>query len=193
MHAQEFERKFFELVFRTNIKLTPYLISYRLGLPFKEVKHHLEQMAHEGIISMEVDDGGVISFEVPGAERPARDWLSPTPTPAMPLKTEPMGQWFSGPALEEPPNPLQLSEETPVFVSSPPRAWLWVPLLLIFGLLLLPFLFGLLFYCVSDSSGFGLFFLLSIFLLKASCGASACGQSYKKYEPHCTRRVRRHL
>ena len=192
MHAQEFERKFFELVFRTNIKLTPHLISYRLSLPFQEVKRHLDQMAHEGIISLEVDASGVISYEVSGAERPARDWLSPAPTPAAPPRVEPMGQWFSGPALEEPPRPIQLPEEAPVFVSSPPRAWLWVPLLMIFGLFFLPFLFGLLFYCVSDGSGFGLFFLLSLFLFKVSCGFGSCGQPYR-YKRHCSRRARRNL
>jgi hypothetical protein len=192
MHAQEFERKFFELVFRTNIKLTPHLIAYRLGLSYQETKLYLDQMAHESIVSLEFDANGVITYEVPGAERPARDWLSPTLSHVLP-KTDALGQWFSGPAVEEPPKPAYLAfDKEPVLVSSPPRTWLWVPLLLAFGLFFLPFLFGLLFYCVSDTSGFGLFFLLSIFFLKVSCGFGSCGQSYR-YERRCSRGAKRNL
>ena len=146
-------------------------------------------MAHEGVVSLEFDANGVITYEVLGAERPARDWLSPVAAPTAP-RAEPMGQWFAGPALEEPPKPLYAPPtEEAVFVSSPPRAWLWVPLLLIFSLFFLPFLFGLLFYCVSDTSGFGLFFLFSVFLLKAACAGGSCGQTYG-YTRRCTRRPR---
>jgi hypothetical protein len=190
MHAQEFERKFFELVFRTNIKLTPHIIAYRLGLPYQEVKRHLDQMAHENVVSLEVDANGVITYEVLGAERPARDWLAPAPVQPTP-RPQAFGQWFSGPAVEEPPRPIYTSPspEEPVYVASPPRAWLWVPLLVIFGLFFLPFLFGFLFFCVSDTSGIGLFFLLSIFLLKVACGFGSCGRGYR-YERRCSRRSR---
>jgi hypothetical protein len=188
MHPQEFEQKFFELVFRTNIKLTPHVIAYRLGLPFQEVRQHLDQMAKENIVSLEIDAGGVITYEVLGADRPVRDWLAPAPSKAQAPKPTPqeMGRWFAGPAAEEPAKPayIEPDDEAVAFVSSPSRSWLWVPLLLIFSLFLLPFVFGLLFFCVSDSSGFGLFFLLSIVLLKVACGAGSCVETSRAYRRH---------
>jgi hypothetical protein len=191
MHPQEFEKKFFELVFRTNIKLTPHLIAYRLGLPFQEVKQHLDKMAHQNIVSLEVDASGVITYEVPGADRPARDWMATSPEAAAVVKlpeTKEMGKWFSGPAAEEPPKPVYIEpEDEAVFVASQ-RSWLWVPLLLIFSLFLLPFVFGLLFFCVSDTSGFGLFFLLSVVLLKVACGAGSCVETSRGCRRSISRR-----
>lgn len=175
MTSQEFERKFFELVFRTNSKLTPHIIAYRLGLPYQQTKTYLDQMAKDGVVSLEVDLNGVITYEVPGADRPARDWLAEAQRPRVaPVQAQPpaFGQWFSGPAVEEPPRPPE--PEMPAVLASPkPSLWLWLPLLLL-AFLFLPMVFGLLFFLVSDISGFMLFFLLAVAILKATCSSAAC-------------------
>jgi len=69
MNVRDFEQRLLAVVFQSKERLTPHFVAYQLGLPFAETKAHLEKLAQEGVISMELDDNGAIWYEVPGAER----------------------------------------------------------------------------------------------------------------------------
>lgn len=183
MNAREFEQRFLELVFRTNAKLTPHVIAYRFGIPFAEAKEHLENLAKNGVVEMEVDDSGQIRYEVPGVERPERDLMAesgapravPPPRPA--TKPGQPGQWFSGPASSYPP-------PRPVIIAAPPRrpsmGWLWLPAVIMGSLFVMPIFLTLFFLFLKDFLGVFFFFMMGFCLMKMVRGGRSsyrCGRS----------------
>lgn len=174
MNVRDFEQHFLELIFRTNLRLTPHVVAYRLGLSVRETREHLDRLARDGVAAVEVDANGVLSYEVPGAERPSRDLLAAeaNPAPAPPLPQGP-GQWFAGPALS---SAAPVARPARLASPRPSLAWLWLPALLAGGLFFLPLFFTLCFLVFQDFFGLVLFFLLGFSLMRlvraTSCRAS---------------------
>lgn len=75
MNNREFEQRFLELVFRSNVRLTPATVAYRLGMPIAEVKRQLEGLLTQGVVELQSDAEGNLFYVVPGVDRPERDEL----------------------------------------------------------------------------------------------------------------------
>jgi hypothetical protein len=179
VNAREFERRFLDLVFRTNLRLTPHVVAYRLGLPFAETKEQLDRLAKAGVAEVEVDAAGVLYYEVPGVERPSRDLdAEPPPAPKPPppkSERQAYGQYFTGPAAYPPP-------PKPVYVSAPRQTspWMWLPLMVLGGYLGLHALFAMIFF-FQDIAGLAFFFFLGFVVVRAFRGRSCAGGSQGGY------------
>jgi hypothetical protein len=73
MSERDFERGVLELVFRTNIRITPAAVAYRLGVPVSEAKRELERLLQLGVLELESDAEGHLYYVAPGAERPDKE------------------------------------------------------------------------------------------------------------------------
>ena len=179
MNARDFERRFLDLVFRTNLRLTPHVVAYRLGLPFAETKEQLDRLAKSGVAEVEVDAAGVLYYEIPGVERPSRDLDAEpprAPKPAPPkAERQAYGQYFSGPAAYSPP-------PKPVYVSAPRRSspWMWLPMMVLGGFLGLHALFAMLFF-FQDIAGLAFFFFLGFVVVRAFRGRCGTGETQRGY------------
>jgi hypothetical protein len=73
MNERDFERGVLELVFRTNIRITPAAVAYRLGVSVSEAKRGLERLLALGVLELESDGEGHLYYVAPGAERPDKE------------------------------------------------------------------------------------------------------------------------
>ena len=73
MKKQETERQLLALALRSETKLTPALVAYRLELPLAEAKSRLDKLASEGVLELESDERGGLRYALLGAERIERD------------------------------------------------------------------------------------------------------------------------
>src|SRR5262249_26221941 len=80
---REFEQQFLSLVFRTSARITPHVVAYRLGIPFAEANEHLDRLAKQGMITLEIDEAGPTYYQVPGVDRPAQGVGSSVAQPAV--------------------------------------------------------------------------------------------------------------
>jgi hypothetical protein len=71
-----FESRVIELIIKTDAKIVPVLVAYRIGCTVEVARQHLETMARQGTLTMEVDDRGLISYEMPGRLPPTNEPLS---------------------------------------------------------------------------------------------------------------------
>jgi hypothetical protein len=84
MDYEVFESRVMELLFKTDCKLSPQLAAFKIGCPVELARRYLEQMTTNDIVVMEVDDAGVIYFDLPGRPPPTHELLSWTPGEAPP-------------------------------------------------------------------------------------------------------------
>jgi hypothetical protein len=98
LNNRDFEQRFLDLVFRSDERLTPHLVAYRLDIPFAEAKQQLERLAKEGMVSFEMDESGNTWYEVPGVERRKRSFDDAPRAPLPPVKpAEPQPRMVSAP------------------------------------------------------------------------------------------------
>lgn len=71
-----FESRVMEVLFKTGQKLTPQLAAFKIGCGVEAARRHLEQMAVDDILVMEVDPNGVIQYDVPSRPPPTNEPLS---------------------------------------------------------------------------------------------------------------------
>lgn len=79
MRKRKVEHQILELVFRTNLQLTPGLVAYRLGLSCAEARARLSALVSEGALELASDEQGSLYYKAPFAVRPERDELTATP------------------------------------------------------------------------------------------------------------------
>jgi hypothetical protein len=76
MKYPQFEARTLELLFKTDVKLVVQQVAFRVGCTVDEAKKFLDQMASAGTLTMEVDDDGVIYYDIPGRPPPTGEPLS---------------------------------------------------------------------------------------------------------------------
>lgn len=69
MDYKIFESRVLELVYKTDNQLTPQLAAYKIGCTVEQARTLLEAMSANEVLSMDVDEKGLILFDIPG--RPA--------------------------------------------------------------------------------------------------------------------------
>lgn len=120
MDDRVFEGRVLELMFKTDSRMTPQFVAYRLGITVDEARSKLEGMAGREILTLESDDGGALYYELPNRPPPTREPLSwqsvqpvaPVPAPYPP----PPAPYYPPPVMPVmmPPPPMYLGQEKSV-------------------------------------------------------------------------------
>jgi hypothetical protein len=84
-----FEGRLLELLYKTDARLTPQLVAFRVGCSIADAQGYLEQMAGQGTLAIENDDVGNVYYDLPGRPAPTGEPLS----------------WKAGAAPEDPAAP----------------------------------------------------------------------------------------
>jgi hypothetical protein len=71
-----FEARVMELLYKTDAKLTPQLVSFRVGCSVEVARQHLERMAATDVLTMEPDESGTLYYDVAGRPPPTNEPLS---------------------------------------------------------------------------------------------------------------------
>jgi hypothetical protein len=116
MDFSVFESRVIELMFKTDARIIPPLVAYRVGCSVELARRFLEEMARQGTVTMEVDEKGLVFFDMPGRPAPTNEplsWLAASPPAvAAPATPEPMGIMpYGAPLAAYPPQgpyPLQV-------------------------------------------------------------------------------------
>lgn len=76
------EARLLELAHTTDVKITAPVLAYYAPCAIEDAAKVLDSLASKSIVTMEVDDNGVISYELIGRQK-----LSSLPTPPPPMPT----------------------------------------------------------------------------------------------------------
>lgn len=102
MEYPVFESRVMELLFKTNEKLTPQLVAFRVGCPVAVARQHLDEMTSREVVSMEVDGSGMISYDIAGRPPPTNQplsWENATTRVVGPQTTPQVNIHIASPAL----------------------------------------------------------------------------------------------
>lgn len=180
MDFRSFESRILELMFKTDARMIPQYVAYRLECPVEVARQHCEEMVRQGVLTMEVDDKGVIYYDMPGrppatneailpagANRPQlapqhAQYAAPPTYAAQPLQQMHVAQPYA-----QMPVQVQINNVAPpptmyVAASSTKSAGLAACLALLLGPI------GMLY---STVSGALIMFLLNIVIIPATAGA----------------------
>ena len=139
MEYPVFEGRVLELVYKTDARLTPQFVAYKLGCPVGRAQALLEQMAGSGILSLESDDAGALYFDMAGRpaasgeplswqDRPASDGAASTPAAPSPSSWPAGTSWPAAPAA-----PVVVHVAAPVMVAPPKSVAVAILLAILFG------------------------------------------------------------
>ena len=81
MDSGIFESRVIELMFKSDARMIPQLVSYRVGCPADLTRKYLDALVTRSILTMEVDDKGVIYYDMPGRPTATNESLSWTTAP----------------------------------------------------------------------------------------------------------------
>ena len=88
LSAAEFEQRFLEFAYKSDERINAPSVAHALKIPISEASDQLEDLAARDVLTREVDDEGLIWFELPGRKQRAlvkRDsdggGLAPPPPP----------------------------------------------------------------------------------------------------------------
>src|SRR5262245_50525813 len=69
MKESEFERRFLEFVYRTDLTITPGALAYHVGIPIAEAEAHLTKLVSRDVVKMDVAANGDLVYTFPNRER----------------------------------------------------------------------------------------------------------------------------
>jgi len=79
MRRLEFEQLILEMVFEVGYeKLTPATVAYFLRIPIKTAEAHLDELAKDSVLDIEVDDSGRIFYVLPSPFEPSDQIMNQT-------------------------------------------------------------------------------------------------------------------
>lgn len=87
LSAAEFEQRFLEFAYKTDDRINAPAVAHALKIPIAEAADQLEDLAARDVLAREVDDQGLIWFELPGrreralVKRTDGGLLAPPPPP----------------------------------------------------------------------------------------------------------------
>jgi hypothetical protein len=84
MEYPQFERRMLDLMFRTNVPLTPVHLAYHLDISIALARQHLDYMVTCGILELDSDEHGYLLYVYP--MRPPLSELDDPPPPPMPIR-----------------------------------------------------------------------------------------------------------
>jgi hypothetical protein len=104
MKETEFERRFLEFVYRTDIAITPSALAYYADIPIAEAEEHLKKLIAKDVVKMDFSPSGDITYTFPG-----RQTISAPGEKALPPMQPPRpvgGNPFAPPSPFGPQNPF---------------------------------------------------------------------------------------
>jgi hypothetical protein len=101
MKESEFERRFLEFVYRTDIAVTPSALAYYADLSIAEAEEHLKKLVAKDVVKMDFSASGDITYTFPNRQNlttPAEKALPPIqpPRPVMPMPVVQVGHGTGG-------------------------------------------------------------------------------------------------
>jgi TM2 domain-containing membrane protein YozV len=69
MKESEFEKRFLEFVYRTDLAITPGALAYHAGIPIAEAEEHLKQLVTRDVVKLDVAANGDLEYTFPNRQR----------------------------------------------------------------------------------------------------------------------------
>jgi hypothetical protein len=69
MKESEFERRFLEFVYRTDLTITPGALAYHVGVPIAEAEAHLTRLVSRDVVKLDVATNGDLVYTFPNRQR----------------------------------------------------------------------------------------------------------------------------
>ena len=69
MKESEFERRFLEFVYRTDLAITPGALAYHVGVPIAEAEEHLKTLVSRDVLKLDVAANGDLVYTFPNRQR----------------------------------------------------------------------------------------------------------------------------
>ncbi len=69
MKESEFERRFLEFVYRTDLAITPGALAYHVGVPIAEAEEHLKGLVSRDVLKLDVAANGDLVYTFPNRQR----------------------------------------------------------------------------------------------------------------------------
>jgi TM2 domain-containing membrane protein YozV len=90
MDSEEFEQRFLEFAYKTNLPINAPAVAYALKIPIAKASEGLEDLAAADVLIRSVDDLGNVSFRLPGrpGQQHSNSALVPYVAPGPPAVTE---------------------------------------------------------------------------------------------------------
>src|SRR5262245_38583244 len=77
MKESEFERRFLDFVYRTELAITPGALAYYADIPIAEATSHLERLVTREIVKMDIAANGDLVYSFPNRQRVAQEIENP--------------------------------------------------------------------------------------------------------------------
>jgi len=85
MKESEFERRFLEFVYRTDLAITPGALAYYSDVPIAEATSHLEKLVAKEVVRLDVSSNGDLVYTFPNRQRVSPPDRDPKPFPLVHL------------------------------------------------------------------------------------------------------------
>jgi TM2 domain-containing membrane protein YozV len=69
----DFEQRFLDFAFKTNLPISAVTVAYALKIPIKDANEGLEDLAARDVLLREVDEQGGVTFQLPGRQQIASE------------------------------------------------------------------------------------------------------------------------
>jgi len=69
MKESEFERRFLEFVYRTDLAITPGALAYHVGVPIAEAEEHLRKLVSRDVVKLDIEPSGDLTYTFPNRQR----------------------------------------------------------------------------------------------------------------------------
>jgi TM2 domain-containing membrane protein YozV len=69
MKESEFERRFLEFVYRTDLAISPGALAYYVGVPIAEAEEHLKALVGRDVLKLDVAESGDLVYTFPNRQR----------------------------------------------------------------------------------------------------------------------------
>jgi hypothetical protein len=69
MKESEFERRFLEFVYRTDLAITPGALAYHVGIPIAEAEEHLRKLVSRDVVKLDIEASGDLVYSFPNRQR----------------------------------------------------------------------------------------------------------------------------
>jgi hypothetical protein len=69
MRESDFEKRFLEFVYRTDLAITPGALAYHAGIPIAEAEEHLTKLVSRDVVKLDVAQNGDLEYTFPNRER----------------------------------------------------------------------------------------------------------------------------
>lgn len=89
MKESEFEKRFLDFVYRTQLAITPSALAYHTGIPIAEADAHLKALVGRDVVKLDVEPNGDLVYSFPNRERVVEKNAQPAALPLVSVVSSP--------------------------------------------------------------------------------------------------------